>query len=309
MRRQGDQRHRRDPVVQGEPRRERSAHRPAAVRRVAGRRQLGARRHATAAPGRAAAASRAAAAAAADLQVYARRFAQERRSTRSKAAYEAANPGTTLTISTDSSSALETKIEQGAPADVFLSADTTNPQKLVDARARVGRGHAVRRQPADGHRADGQPGRDRNAGGPREGRHQGRRGRRQGADHEVRHAARRQPRQAAGLPGRLRGRVRGATSSPRRTTSSAVVAKIELGEGDAGIVYVTDAKGVRRRSTTVAVPDSANVPATYGGVVVKASAPPAAAAAFLAGSPVRRPGRARRAGFLPPAMTALAAGR
>jgi len=49
-----------------------------------------------------------------------------------KAAYETANPGTTLTISTDSSSALEAKIEQGAPADVFLSADTTNPQKLVD---------------------------------------------------------------------------------------------------------------------------------------------------------------------------------
>ena len=36
-------------------------------------------------------------------------------------------PGTTLTISTDSSSALATQIEQGAPADVFLSADTTNP--------------------------------------------------------------------------------------------------------------------------------------------------------------------------------------
>ena len=49
-----------------------------------------------------------------------------------KTTYEAANPGTTLTISTDSSSALETQIEQGAPADVFLSADTTNPQKLVD---------------------------------------------------------------------------------------------------------------------------------------------------------------------------------
>ena len=52
--------------------------------------------------------------------------------TKVKTAYEAANPGTTLTISTDSSRALETQIEQGAPADVFLSADTTNPQKLVD---------------------------------------------------------------------------------------------------------------------------------------------------------------------------------
>src|SRR6266516_943402 len=49
-----------------------------------------------------------------------------------KTAYEAANPGTTLTISTDSSATLETQIEQGAPADVFLSADSTNPKKLLD---------------------------------------------------------------------------------------------------------------------------------------------------------------------------------
>ena len=47
-------------------------------------------------------------------------------------AYEASHPGTDLTISTDSSAALATQIEQGAPADVFLSADTTNPRKLVD---------------------------------------------------------------------------------------------------------------------------------------------------------------------------------
>src|SRR4029077_18619295 len=51
---------------------------------------------------------------------------------KAKTAYEAANPGTTLTVATDSSSTLETQIEQGAPADVFLSADTTNPKKLVD---------------------------------------------------------------------------------------------------------------------------------------------------------------------------------
>ena len=50
-----------------------------------------------------------------------------------KAAYETAHPGTSVTLSTDSSSALETQIEQGAPADVFLSADTTNPKKLSDA--------------------------------------------------------------------------------------------------------------------------------------------------------------------------------
>ena len=50
-----------------------------------------------------------------------------------KAAYETSNTGTTVALSTGSSAALETQIDQGAPADVFLSADTTNPKKLVDA--------------------------------------------------------------------------------------------------------------------------------------------------------------------------------
>ena len=51
--------------------------------------------------------------------------------TKAQAAFMTAYPGVTITISTDSSSTLETQIEQGAPADVFLSADTTNPGKLV----------------------------------------------------------------------------------------------------------------------------------------------------------------------------------
>ena len=46
-----------------------------------------------------------------------------------KTAWETGHPGSKLTIATDSSAALETQIEQGAPADVFLSADTTNPTK------------------------------------------------------------------------------------------------------------------------------------------------------------------------------------
>ena len=61
----------------------------------------------------------------------------------------------------------------------------------------------------------------------------------------------------------------------------AVVAKLELGEGDAGIVYLTDAvasTGVR----SLEVPASANVTATYAGLVLRESPNPAAAAAFLA---------------------------
>src|SRR5918999_3602524 len=49
------------------------------------------------------------------------------------AAYERSRPGITFTVSTGASSALRTQIEQGAPADVFLAADTTNPEALVDA--------------------------------------------------------------------------------------------------------------------------------------------------------------------------------
>ncbi len=61
-----------------------------------------------------------------------------------------------------------------------------------------------------------------------------------------------------------------ANVASKEDNVAAVVAKIELGEGDAGIVYVTDAK-TSTKVTTIAVPDAANVPATYGGVVVKAS--------------------------------------
>ena len=49
-----------------------------------------------------------------------------------KTAYATVAPGVTLTIATDASSTLRTQIEQGAPADVFLSADQSNPKALVD---------------------------------------------------------------------------------------------------------------------------------------------------------------------------------
>ena len=45
---------------------------------------------------------------------------------------QTAAPGVSLTIATDASSTLRTQIEQGAPADVFLSADQTNPKTLVE---------------------------------------------------------------------------------------------------------------------------------------------------------------------------------
>ena len=48
--------------------------------------------------------------------------------------FEARNPGTKVTLSFAGSSDLVTQITQGAPADVFASADTKNMAKLADAK-------------------------------------------------------------------------------------------------------------------------------------------------------------------------------
>lgn len=54
--------------------------------------------------------------------------------TKIAAGFEAANPGTKVTLNFAGSSDLVTQITQGAPADVFASADTKNMTKLSDAK-------------------------------------------------------------------------------------------------------------------------------------------------------------------------------
>jgi len=170
---------------------------------------------------------------------------------RVKPAWEAAHPGSVLTISTDSSAALETQIEQGAPADVLLSADTSNPNKLV--------GEGL---------ADGNPvsfaGNVLTIVVP--------------ADNPARIAS------PADLARRGLKIIAAGDDVPITTYALRVVANlaksIELGEGDAGIVYATDAKA-SAKVATIAIPAEANVPATYAGVVVKSSAHSATAHALL----------------------------
>jgi len=196
-----------------------------------------------------------------------------------RATYETANAGTKLTISTDSSATLETQIEQGAPADVFLSADTTNPQKLVERGLTAGAPVAFARNkltiivptgtssaiktPADLAKA----GIKVIAAGD--------------AVPISRYAAQLVANLAneRGYPADFAAKYT-ANIASKEDNVKAVVAKIELGEGDAGIVYVTDAKA-SNRVAIVAVPESANVPATYSGVVLKGSRNESAAEAFL----------------------------
>ena len=217
-----------------------------------------------------------------------------------KTTYEAEHPGITLTVSTDSSSALETQIEQGAPADVFLSADASNPTKLVkggfasgDPVAFAGNKLTIivpKANPAGiaSPKDLVKPGVKIIAAGD--------------AVPITKYAGQLVTNLAgvSGYPTDFAAKYAANVVSKEDNVKS-VVGKIELGEGDAGIVYVTDAAACDKVDA-IAVPDELNVPATYTGVVVKASPNQDAAKAFLdwfAGAD----GQAILAkfGFLPPA--------
>ena len=196
-----------------------------------------------------------------------------------KSAYETANPGTTLVLSTDSSAALETKIEQGAPADVFLSADTTNPQKLVDGGFASGAAVAFA-----GNKLTVIVPTDNPAGieSPADLAEPGVKVIGAGEAVPITKYAKQLLANLAKESGYPAGFEAAYTANvvSMEENVKAVVAKIELGQGDAAIVYVTDA-AASSKVKAIDIPPTANVPATYAGVVVKASANEAAASAFL----------------------------
>jgi molybdate transport system substrate-binding protein len=190
------------------------------------------------------------------------------------------HPGSELVLSLDSSSTLRAQIEQGAPADVFASADTKNPQALSDACLAGGpvtpfAGNTLvivipagnpggLESPADLAR----PGLRIVAAGP---------------DVPItKYATQAIANLAAltGYPADFASAV-AANVVSEEDNVKAVLAKIELGEGDAAIVYVTDAAS-SRLVATIPIPDEANVPATYAAVIVRASLDLDLAARFVA---------------------------
>jgi molybdate transport system substrate-binding protein len=194
-------------------------------------------------------------------------------------AYETAVPGTTLTLSKGSSAALATQVMEGAPADVFLAADTANPQRVVDAGLADGAAVAFAANelaiivPADDPAGIATP------------FDLGRPGVRViAAADEVpltRYAARLIERLAAD-PAAPSGfaAAYAANIVSKEDDAGAVRTRIALGEGDAAIVYATDAAR-SEDVATIAVPDAANVPVTYAGVVVSTSRDLEASRAFL----------------------------
>lgn len=191
------------------------------------------------------------------------------------------HPGVTVTFNFQSSSALATQIEQAAPADVFASADSANMDRLVQhgliasAPMDIALNVPVIVVPA-ANRAQistlkdlAEPGVKLVLAGP---------------DVPIGSYARAaidrlavDPAYGAGYKEKTLKNLVSNESNAR-----AVLAKVQLGEADAGIVYRTDALLAGAQVVIVAIPQGANVTATYSAGVLQSSRNIATAAAFVA---------------------------
>jgi molybdate transport system substrate-binding protein len=182
-------------------------------------------------------------------------------------------------VSTDSSATLRTQIEQGARADAFLSADTANPEAL--AAAGLVDGLVV---PFAGVRlaivvpAD-------NPAGIATPFDLGRTGLKivaAGPSVPITAYATALLENLAAMPGAPADLVSAyeANVASREDNVRVALAKVELGEADAAIVYASDAAG---SSAVVAIdiPTEANVVATYAGAVPTTAANRDGGHAFL----------------------------
>jgi molybdate transport system substrate-binding protein len=166
------------------------------------------------------------------------------------------NPGVRFTFNFGSSSTLATQITNGAPADVFASADETNMQKIVDAQLADGVPTAFASNRLEIAVAAGNP--KKIAGLADLAR----------ADLVLILAA---PTVPAGKYALDALGKAGVVAKPAslEVDVRAVLNKVSLGEADAGIVYVTDVKSAASRVTGVEIPDQYQVIARYPVVVVK----------------------------------------
>jgi molybdate transport system substrate-binding protein len=187
--------------------------------------------------------------------------------------------GIELVSAFDASSTLRIQIEQGAPGDVFLAADEEEPARL--AQADLTRGAPVPFAATElalivpaGNPASIERWQDLARPGTRI----------VAAGVEVplqRYADKTVARLAAlpGAPVAFAEAVAGNVVS-REDNARAVAARVELGEGDAALVYATDAlaaEGVER----IALPAEANAAVRYVAVVLSGSHRQADARAFL----------------------------
>jgi molybdate transport system substrate-binding protein len=179
----------------------------------------------------------------------------------------AANPGLTVTYSFAGSQQLVAQIQSGAPADVVATADETNMQKLVAANL-VETPGIFARNLLEIVVASGNP--------------KGVKGLPDLARSDLR-VVLEDPAVPAGKYGRVALDKQGVKVNPvsLELNVKSELEKVERGEADAGIVYVTDVKSAGSKATGVTIPPDQNVVATYPVAVVRATTNRAAARAFV----------------------------
>ena len=166
------------------------------------------------------------------------------------AAFEAANPQAKVTFNFAASSALVTQLIEGAPADVYASADGANMDRLVDAGGNAAEPVVVARNTLEIIVAKGNP------------------------EHIQSVADLANPRLlvvAASPKVPIGGYAQqvfdnaGVTVKPVSLEENvkAIVAKVTSGEADAGIVYGTDVNAAAGEADGVVIPDELNVVASY----------------------------------------------
>lgn len=201
--------------------------------------------------------------------------------TEMKTEIEAANSGTTITLNLAGSSALRTQLTQGAQADVFASADTKNMDPVVQAGDISGdpsifaQNKLVIVVPAD------------NPGNVTDVKDLANSGLKLVLAQEqvpVGNYARQSLDKLSADPtygSDFKDKVLANLASDELNVKD-VLAKVQLGEADAGIVYATDAASAdQTKITTVDIPDQFNIIAQYPIAVVKSGSNPDGAKAFI----------------------------
>ena len=183
--------------------------------------------------------------------------------------FQAANPGVTVTFNFAGTPTLVTQIEQGAPADVFASADTTNMAKLTADGFTTGTSQVFAHNQLEIVVAPGNP--------------KGITGLGDLAKPGLIYISA-GPTVPAGKYALQALATAGVKVTPKslETDVASVVSKIELGEADAAIVYTTDVQAAGSKVTGVTIPAADNVMATYPIIGVKGAKNAAVASAFIA---------------------------
>jgi molybdate transport system substrate-binding protein len=182
--------------------------------------------------------------------------------------FERRYKGATVTFNFGSSTTLEAQVEQGAPVDVFASADTANMDKLVAAGHVSGKPVVFARNRLEIAVAKGNPKKIKTLADTLK----------SGVQLVLCAATvpcgrfARQAYQAAGLS---------LPAVPVGQDVKDTLSKVSLGAADAAVVYVTDVKAAKGQVAGVAIPVAQNVVATYPVAVVKGAANPATAKAFM----------------------------